>query len=141
MNFFVAILILKVEGKKQHFLDILCFTISRKVKTQLKHRKKTWAVYGKGAVTVECIKSGLPSFILRFLARWYSKVNVIYSTWERANILKISKLGTENHLHQLGYVSHFDVWVPHKLSKRKTLLDCIFTLDSLLKCNKNVPVF
>lgn len=41
MNFFVAILILKVEGKKQHFLDTLCFTISRKVKTELKHRKKS----------------------------------------------------------------------------------------------------
>ena len=33
---------------------------------------------------------------------------------EIANILKISKLSFENHLYQLGYVNHFDVWVPHK---------------------------
>ena len=33
---------------------------------------------------------------------------------EIADILKISKSRTENHLHQVGYVNHFDVWVPHK---------------------------
>ena len=49
---------------------------------------------------------------------WMVLQSQCYSTWERANILKISKLGIENHLHQLGYVSHFGVWVPHKLSKR-----------------------
>ena len=135
MNFFVTILILKVEEKKQHFLDVLCFTISRKVKTQLKHRKKTWAVYGKGDVTVEYIKSGLPSFIQESSCRMVLQ-SQCYTTWERANILKIFKPGVENDLHQLGYVSHFDVWVPHKLNKRKTLLDCIFTQDSLLKCKK-----
>ena len=30
-----------------------------------------------------------------------------------ANILKISKSSVENHLHQLGYVNHFGVWIPH----------------------------
>ena len=39
--------------------------------------------------------------------------------WEIANILKISKLSFENHLYQLGYVNHLDVWVPHKLLERK----------------------
>ena len=38
-----------------------------------------------------------------------------YTTQEIADILKISKLSVENHLHQLGYVNRFDVWVPHKL--------------------------
>ena len=61
-----------------------------------------------------------------------------YTTWEIANILQISKSSVENHLHQLGYVHHFDVWVPHKLSE-KHLLDCISACDSLLKCNENVP--
>ena len=42
--------------------------------------------------------------------------NQHFTTWE---ILKISKLSVENHLHQLGYVHHFDVWVPHKLSEKK----------------------
>ena len=57
---------------------------------------------------------------------------------EIANILKISKSSIENHLHQLGYVNHSDVWVPRKLSK-KNLLDHISACDSLLKHNENVP--
>ena len=64
--------------------------------------------------------------------------NQRYTTRERADILKISELSIENHLHQLGFVNCFDVCVPHKLSK-KTLLDRISTWDSLLKHNENVP--
>ena len=42
-----------------------------------------------------------------------------YTMREIADILKISKSSVENHLHQLGYVNHFDVCVPHKLSEKK----------------------
>ena len=35
--------------------------------------------------------------------------NQCYTTWEIANILKISKSSIENHLHQLGYVHCFGV--------------------------------
>ena len=62
--------------------------------------------------------------------------NQCYTTREIADVLKISKSGIENHLHQLGYVNRFDVWVPHKLSE-KNLLDHISSCDSLLKHNKN----
>ena len=41
--------------------------------------------------------------------------------WEIADILKISKSSSENHLHQLGYVNHFEVRVPHKLSEKTFL--------------------
>ena len=60
---------------------------------------------------------------------------------EIANIFKISKSSFENHLHQLGYVNCFDVWVPHKLSKKnpKNPLDHISACDSLLKHNENIP--
>ena len=51
--------------------------------------------------------------------------------WEIADILKMSKSSVENRLHQPGYVNHFDVWVPYKLSE-KNLLDCISAYDSLL---------
>ena len=44
--------------------------------------------------------------------------NLRYTTMEKANRLKICKSSTENHLHQLGYINHFDVWVPHKLSEK-----------------------
>ena len=45
--------------------------------------------------------------------------NQCYTMWEIADILKISKSSTENQLHQLGYVNHFGVYIPHKLSKKK----------------------
>ena len=50
MNSCVAILILKMEENMQHF-GILCFFISRKVKTQLKHKNDLCRVYREGAVT------------------------------------------------------------------------------------------
>ena len=64
--------------------------------------------------------------------------NQCYITQEIADILKISKSSVENHLHQHGYVHHFDVWVPHKLIE-KHLLHHISTCDSLLKHNENIP--
>lgn len=57
---------------------------------------------------------------------------------EIADILKISESSIENHLHQLGYVHHFDVWVPPKLSEKN--LDCISIWNSLLTPNKNFPL-
>ena len=65
--------------------------------------------------------------------------NQHYTTREIADILKISKSSVENHLHQLGYVNRFDVWVPLKLSQ-KNLLDRISTCDSLLKRNENLLI-
>ena len=60
-NFCVAILILKMQEKKQHF-GILCFIISRKVKTQLKCKKKICAVYGEGAVTDQTCQTWFAKF-------------------------------------------------------------------------------
>ena len=45
--------------------------------------------------------------------------NQHYTTWEIADILKISKSSAENHLHHLDYVNRFDVWVPHKSRGKK----------------------
>ena len=47
--------------------------------------------------------------------------NQCYTTREMADILKISKSSAENHLHQVGYVNRFDVWVPRKLSEKNLL--------------------
>ena len=46
----------------------------------------------------------------------------------------------KKNLHQFGYVNSFDVWVPHKLS-RKNILDHTSTCNSLLKCNENMMLF
>ena len=155
MNFCVAILILKMEEKRNIF-DILCFIISRKVKTQLKHKKKICAVYGEGAVTDWACQKwfakfragdfsldvapqlGRPVEVDSSQIETLIENNQCYTTQGIADILKISKSSAENHLHQLGYVHRFDVWVPQKLSK-KNLLDHISACKSLLKHNKNVP--
>ena len=63
----------------------------------------------------------------------------VYTTWEIADRLKISKSSIENYLHQLGYVNGFDIWILHKLSE-KNLLDYISAWNSLLKHNENIPL-
>ena len=56
------------------------------------------------------------------------------------NILRISKSDIENHLYQLGYVIHFDVWLSHKLSEKPSyFLSLISACNSPLKLNENVP--
>ena len=153
MNFCVAILILKMEEKSNKF-GILWFIISRQVKTQLKHKKKICAVYGEGAVTDrtcqkwfvkfragdfsldDAPRSGRPAEVDNNQIETIIKNNQHYTTWETADVLKISKSRVENHLHQLGYVNRFDVWVPHKLREKN--LDNISTFDSPLKHNENI---
>ena len=138
-----------MEEKKQDFWHIMLYYF-KKGKNATETHKKICAVYGEGAVTDQTCQKQLAKFCagdfsLDNAPRLGKPVEVDsdqieiliennqhYTTWERADILKISKPSIENHLHQLGYVHHFDVWVPHKLSK-KNLLDHIFTCDSLLK--------
>ena len=48
---------------------------------------------------------------------------------------EISKSSDDDHLNQLGYVNHFDIWVPHKL-REKSPLGHISTCNSLLKQKK-----
>ena len=57
---------------------------------------------------------------------------------EMASIFKLCKSSTENHLYQLGYVHHFDVWTPYKLSKKKIQEDHVSTWDSQLKPNEDI---
>ena len=104
--------------------------------------KKVCAVYGEGAVTDrtcqkwfakfhagdflldDAPRSGRPVEVDSDQIETIIENNQCYTTREIADILKISKSSVENHLHQLGYVNRFDVWVPHKLSD-KNLLDLI----------------
>ena len=143
MNFCVAILILKMEEKKQHFQHIM-LNYFKKGKNATERQKKICAVYGEGAVTDrtcqkwfakfraggfsldEAPRSGRPVDIDSDQIEILIENHQRYTTREIADILKISKSSVENHLHQLGYVNCFDVWVPHKLSK-KNLVDHIST--------------
>ena len=154
VNFCVAILLLKMEGKKQHFRLIMLYYFKKGKNTTETH-KKICAVHGEGAVTDRtCQKwfakfcagdflldnaprSGRPVEVYSDQIETVIENNQCYTMREIANTLKISKSSVENHLHQLGYVNRSDVWLPRKLSK-KNLLDHISTYDSLLKRNKNV---
>ena len=153
MNFCLAILILKIEEKKR-FQHIMLYYF-KKGKNSTETQKKICAVYGEGAVTDRmCQKwfakfrvgdfllddvprSGRPVEVDSDQTETIIENNQRYTTQEIAYILKIAKSSIENHLHQLGYVNRFYVWVPHKLSQ-KTLFDHISTYGSLLKHNENV---
>ena len=157
MNFCVAILILKMEEKKQHFQRIMLYYFKKGRNATKTQKKKMCAVYGEGAVTDWTRQkwfakfcagdfsldnapwSGRPSEVESNQIDTLTENNQRYTTREIANILKISKSSVENHLHQLGYINRFDVWVPHKLSK-KNLLDRMSTRNSLPKRNENVPL-
>ena len=64
-------------------------------------------------------RSGRPAEVDSDQIKTITESNQRYTMREIAGILKISKSSAENHLHQLGYVKRFDVWVPHK--QKKTL--------------------
>lgn len=66
--------------------------------------------------------------------------NPRYTTREIAEILKIALPTVLKYLHQLNYVNHYDVWVPHDLRK-KNLMDRITVSDSLLKRNDDDSFF
>ena len=131
VNFCVAILILKMEEKKQHFWPIM-FYYFQKGKNATETQKKICAVYEEGAVTDRTCQKWFAKFhagdfSLEDVPRLGKPVEVDsdqietliennqrYTMWKIADILKISNMSTENHLHQLGYMNRFDVWVPHK---------------------------
>ena len=136
------------KKEKSHIFDVLCFIFSRKVKTQLKCKNDLYSIWRK------ICWSSLWSYLSLGYAPWLGRPaeidgdrdiekNQCYTMQEEANILKIPKLNTENHLHHLSYAQCFDVWVPHKLSwgvgcRRGNLLDRISANNSLHKHNENV---
>ena len=106
-----------------------------------RNAKKNIIAYGEDAV-IESVKSGLwfhagdfslnnalhssrPVEVNNDQFKTLIENSLCYTLLETADILEISVSSVENHLHWLGYVNHFDVWVPRKLNKQKpkNLLD------------------
>ena len=128
-----------MEEKKQHFQHIILYYFKKGKNPTETNKKKICAVYGEGAVTDwTCQKwfeklsvrdfsldntprSGRPVEVDSDQIETLIENSQHYNTQEIANILKISKSSIENHLHQLGYVNSFDVWVSHKLVKKTFL--------------------
>ena len=125
-----------MEEKKHRFRHIMLYYF-KKGKNATETHKKICEVYGEGAVTDrmyqkwfvkfcardflldDAPRSGRPVEVDSDQIETLTENNQRFSTWEIADILKMSKSSVENHLHQLGYVNCFDVWVPHNLSKKE----------------------
>ena len=142
--------------QKSHISCILYFIISRKEKSNWNTHTHTKSfMYGDGAVTDrmcpqwftkfhdggfsldDAPQSGRPVEVDSDQSEILTENNQRYTMRKTANILKTLRSRAENHLHPLGYVHHFDVCVPHKLSG-KNLLDHISAWNSLLKHNENI---
>ena len=127
--------------KKQHFRHIMLYYFKKgKNTTETQKKKKVCAVYGEGAVTDRTCQKWFAKFRAGDFslddAPWSGRLVEVHSDQietlietnqrstmqEIADILKISKSSVENHLHQLGYVNCFDVWVPRKLGEKKIFL-------------------
>ncbi|XP_014767626.1 histone-lysine N-methyltransferase SETMAR-like [Octopus bimaculoides] len=57
---------------------------------------------------------------------------------KRAEKLEVSKSTVHEHSVKNGFVSRYDVWVPHKLSELNCMDQCCIC-DMLLNHNKNKP--
>ena len=108
VNFCVAILKLKMEGKKLHFQHIMLYYFKKGKNTTEMH-KKICAVYGEGAVTDQTCQKWFVKFhtgdFSLYDAPWLGRPvevdsnqiktiienNQHYATREIADILKISK--------------------------------------------------
>ena len=118
--------------EKRNIFNKLCFITSRKGKNTTETQKLICAVYGDGAVTDwtyqkvfskfhardfsmdNALLSGRPDEVDSDQIEMLTEKDQCYTTREIVKILKIPKSSPENHLHQLGYVNRFDVWVPLK---------------------------
>lgn len=125
-----------MEENKQHFRHVMLFYF-KQGKNAAQTQKKICAVYGKNTVNErtcqkwfakfragdlslnDAPRSGRPVEVDSDQIKTLLENNQRYTMREIANILKISKTSVENYLHQLGYVSRFDVWLPHELSEKK----------------------
>ena len=67
LNFCEAILMLKMEEKKQHFQHIMFYCFKRG-ENATEMQKRICAVCGEGTVT-DCVRSGLQTFVLETY-RW-----------------------------------------------------------------------
>ena len=123
VNFWVAILILKMEEEKQHFWHsiLYCFKVKNATKPPFPPPKKKkdlcsvwrrccdWSYVSKVVCKVWCWRflagwhtsSGKPAAVDSNQIKTFIENNQYYTMQEIANILKISKSSIENHLHQL----------------------------------------
>ena len=124
--------------KKQHFVHIM-FYYFKKGEYTTEMQKQICAVYGDATVTNQTCSKWLAKFHARDFsldnAPWSGRPvevdsaqiktlignNQHYNTQEIVTYSKYPNQALKNHLLKLGYVNCFEVWVPHKLNRKKTL--------------------
>ena len=125
MNFCEAILIVKMRGKKLHFLAYYALFYQLKC--------KNCAVYGEDALTDWTFQKWFAVSCWRFLTGWDlprsgRPVEVDSDQMETLRTISVvphedswtySKYPSQTLEKICGYVHSFDVWVPHKLRKKK----------------------
>lgn len=138
-----------MDNQNEHFRHIMLFYF-KKGKNAAQTSKKIYAIYGEDAVKERVYQKWFARFrcgdfsvkdkprlgrqneIDNDKLKALIDTNPHYTMREIADVLQISKSSVENHLHQLGYVSRLDVWVPHELSEAH-LIQRISISDSLGK--------
>lgn len=83
-------------------------------------------------------KSGRPVKIDDNKLQQLIEKNPDSSTRELGDLLGVSKTTIDNHLHQLGFSKHLDLWVPHQLSE-KNLYHRIDVCQQLKTRNERNP--
>ncbi|XP_026826501.1 histone-lysine N-methyltransferase SETMAR-like [Ooceraea biroi] len=144
-----------MEQNKQYFRYLMLFYF-HKGKNATQTKEKICAVYGEDVVSERVCqnrfaefrasdttcedgkRSGRPLVADDDQIKTVIENNPHYTTRDIAQIVNVSQKTVVNRLHTLGYVSRYDIWVPHNLTE-KNLMDRISICDSLLKRNENNP--
>ncbi|CAK9798994.1 Histone-lysine N-methyltransferase SETMAR [Anthophora plagiata] len=144
-----------MEENKVHFRHLFVFYF-RKGKNAAETVRKISAVFGEGSVAESTVRkwfarfksgkfdledrerSGRPLVADDDLIKTLIKNNPRQTTRHIAEIAHISHTTVVTRLKALGFVSRYDVWVPHDLTE-KNLMDRISISDSLLRRNENDP--
>ncbi|EZA47914.1 Histone-lysine N-methyltransferase SETMAR [Ooceraea biroi] len=130
-----------MEENKEHFRHLMFFYY-QKGKNASQATNSICSVYGEGALAERTVRkwfakfragdfnlkdqerSSRPSTTDDDQIKTLIENNPRYTTRELTEILKISKTTVHDHVVKLGYVSRYDVWVPHNLAE-KNLMDPI----------------
>jgi len=120
----------------------MLFLFSQEKKCNANQKKKICTVYKKDAVSERVCQNWFAKFCAddticedhecsdRTLVIDDDQIkslienNPHYTTREIAELIDVSQKAVVNHLHTLGYVSQYDIWLPHNLSD-KNLMDRI----------------
>lgn len=144
-----------MDNQSKHFRHIMLFYY-KKGKNAAATWKKIAHVYGEDAVTESTVRRwfvkfragnfdledadrpGRPSAVDDDQIKVQIETNPRLTTREIAEAVGVPKSTVHDHLVKLGYISRYDIWVPHNLSE-KNCMDRFSICDMLIKRNETSP--